>query len=246
KEEGEEDRPRFGLKVVGRIELKQTSQEPAKAKPEAKEIPGVSKPSPLAPAVPSKAPVEEEEAKDKKLKKVPKKSRRDGLEVDLEGIGKVATLTQLTRLASAATPERPERERVFEPVRSPRKRKTLMKREGKKTENTIKRASKRVIKMGDSITVNDLAHAMSVKTGEIIKKLMALGSMVTINQAIDFDTASVMAQEYGYEAKKDIFEESQVLTSAEDKPEDLKTRPPVVTVMGHVDHGKTSLLDAIR
>jgi translation initiation factor IF-2 len=230
---------------VGRIELKPSSQEQAKAKTETKEAPGSSKLSPLTPPPVLKVP-EEEEEKDKKLKKAPKKNRRDELEVDLEGIGKVATLTQLTRLAAAVTPERPERERIFEPVRSTRKRKTLMKREGKKTEITVRRASKRVIKMGDGITVNDLAHAMSVKTGEIIKKLMALGSMVTVNQAIDFDTASVIAQEYGYEIKKDTFEESHVLSSAEDKPEDLKSRPPVVTVMGHVDHGKTSLLDAIR
>src|SRR4029434_586615 len=122
----------------------------------------------------------------------------------------------------------------------------LLKREGKKTEITIKKASKRVVWMGDTIQVGEIAHILSVKSGEIIKKLMALGTMATINQPIDFDTAGVIAQEYGYEVKKNIFEEAQVMAAAEDKPEDLISRPPVVTVMGHVDHGKTSLLDSIR
>src|SRR4029434_9429182 len=122
----------------------------------------------------------------------------------------------------------------------------LLKREGKKTEITIKKASKRVVWMGDTIQVGEIAHILSVKSGEIIKKLMALGTMATINQPIDFDTAGVIAQEYGYEAKKNTFEEGQVISAAEDKPEDLFHRPPVVTVMGHVDHGKTSLLDSIR
>ncbi|MFO1520107.1 MAG: translation initiation factor IF-2 [bacterium] len=245
----EEDRPRFGLKVVGQITLKPSHREAAggktAAKTEAKTAPSPARPG--GPAVAPSAPTTpEEEEKDKKVKKVAKKSKREELEVDLDGIGKVATLTQLTRLAAAATPEKVERERVFEPGRSLRKRKGIVKREGKKTEITTKKASKRIIKMGESIIVSELAHEMSVKAGEVIKRLMGMGSMVTLNQPIDFDTASIIAQEYGYEVKKDTFEEAHVLTASEDKPEDLVHRSPVVTVMGHVDHGKTSLLDAIR
>ncbi|HEC49896.1 MAG TPA: hypothetical protein ENI40_01910, partial [Candidatus Desulfofervidus auxilii] len=105
---------------------------------------------------------------------------------------------------------------------------------------------KRRVEMGETITVGELARAMGVKAGELIKKLMSLGVMSTINQPLDYDTASLVASEFDYEVKQVGFVEEDVLKPIPDKPEDLKPRPPVVTVMGHVDHGKTSLLDAIR
>ncbi len=238
--EQEEDRPRFGLKVVGKIDLKPSSRDASKPEakaPAAKVGEGtVFKPVSIE---------EEEEAKKNKVKKVVKKTRRDELEVDLEGIGKVATLTQLTRLAAATVPQRVERERIFEPGRNSRKKKSV-KKDFKKPDLAPKKASKRIIKIDEAIVVADFAHEMGVKSSEIIKKLMALGSMVTLNQAIDFDTATLVAHDYGYEVKKTGFEESQVINTSEDKAEDLEERPAVVTVMGHVDHGKTSLLDAIR
>ena len=100
--------------------------------------------------------------------------------------------------------------------------------------------------MEESITVAELAKAMGVKTGELIKKLISLGVMATINQPLDYETAALVASEFDYEVKKVGFIEEEILKPLPDKPEDLKPRPPVVTVMGHVDHGKTSLLDAIR
>jgi translation initiation factor IF-2 len=107
--------------------------------------------------------------------------------------------------------------------------------------------TKRVIELGDSITVGELARQMSLKSGEVIAKLFGLGVMATINQAIDKDTAQIVADELGYEVKHIEFNEQDILqdTITED-PEKLQIRPPVVTVMGHVDHGKTSLLDRIR
>ncbi len=108
------------------------------------------------------------------------------------------------------------------------------------------KASKRKIKIEEAITVGDLAKQMGIKANEVIKKLLLLGLPVTVNQAIDFDTASLVASEFGFEVEKKGFEEEEILQVEEDKPEDLQPRPPVVTVMGHVDHGKTSLLDAIR
>lgn len=108
------------------------------------------------------------------------------------------------------------------------------------------KATKRKIRIEEAIIVSELAHQMGVKATEVIKKLLLLGLPVTVNQAIDFDTASLVAAEFGYEVEKKGIEEETILATQEDRPEDLRPRPPVVTVMGHVDHGKTSLLDAIR
>ncbi len=109
------------------------------------------------------------------------------------------------------------------------------------------KAAKRKIRIEEAIRVADMAHQMGLKSGEIIKVLFNLGIMATINKALDIDTAAVVAAEFGYEVEKVGFAEEDYLVSvAADEPEQLKLRPPVVTIMGHVDHGKTSLLDAIR
>jgi translation initiation factor IF-2 len=99
----------------------------------------------------------------------------------------------------------------------------------------------------ETISVADLAHKMSVKAAEVIKVMMKMGSMVTINQVIDQDTAMIVVQEMGHIAKPAKLDDPEsLLAEAAVDEGSLETRPPVVTVMGHVDHGKTSLLDAIR
>jgi translation initiation factor IF-2 len=141
---------------------------------------------------------------------------------------------------------RPEKglETRFRPFR-PMKRKVVLKTP-KKTEVTVPKPIKRIIRIAEVITVGDLAKRMGVKGGELIKKLMEMGVLVNINQVIDADVSSLVAGEFGYEVEKVSLERQDLLERKEDLPEQLQPRPPVVTIMGHVDHGKTMLLDAIR
>ncbi|MFO7838336.1 MAG: translation initiation factor IF-2 [Desulfosalsimonadaceae bacterium] len=115
-----------------------------------------------------------------------------------------------------------------------------------KPQATTPKAIKRRIKVDDTIVIADLAKRMGIKANELIKTLMNMGMMVTVNQTIDFDTANLVAQEFNFEVERASFEEDAVLKTEEDDPSQLMPRPPVVTIMGHVDHGKTSLLDVIR
>ncbi len=130
-----------------------------------------------------------------------------------------------------------------------RKKRVLPGKDQRQTEITVPKASKRVVRISEVVTVGDLARNMGVKAGEVIKKLMGLGVMATINQALDIETATLVAAEFEHTVENVAFDVESALEVGHEEHADeekLEPRPPVVTIMGHVDHGKTSLLDMIR
>lgn len=219
----EDESKKVGPKVLGRIQL------PTRPKPQPQKDQAGSRSATGTVTRTAVVAVDEDEEREKK-KALGKKSRK-------REISRVDLLDYDGRDASRRTPRAgkgkgaKDRDRGDSPLGDANKPK----------------AGKRIVQIGDSISVGDLAHQMSVKVGEVISKLIELGVMATINHAVDFTTASLIAEELGFEVKNVSFDEGLILKDeATDDPASLKVRPPVVTIMGHVDHGKTSLLDYIR
>ncbi|MBS1960006.1 MAG: translation initiation factor IF-2 [Bdellovibrionales bacterium] len=183
------------------------------------------------------------------------KSDRDGFKfarVDKENLDKMAEEEARKRGPKAFDTEIKPEDVKFTDYRKkemifiPKRKKAPVGKSIQKTEITVAAAHKRVVQMGDTITVGEFAAQLNAKANDVIKKLMMMGTMATVNQTIDFDTATVIANEFQYEVKNIAFKEDSILAQEEDTADQLEHRPPVVTIMGHVDHGKTTLLDSIR
>jgi translation initiation factor IF-2 len=191
----------------------------------------------------AEAPVTEE-AEDKQDKKKKKKVKSTEKEEESDLDRKF-----LKKKISFRRKEVVESEELYEDAVKTQKLKKGVKAKPIKAHKTLittPKAIKRRIKIDETIVLSDLAKRMGIKANEMIGKLMMMGIMTTVNQTIDYETASLVAVEFGYELEKASFEEETILKVEADDPDKLAARPPVVTIMGHVDHGKTSLLDVIR
>jgi translation initiation factor IF-2 len=208
-------------------------------------------PSPAPPAASSAPPKPERARKPAAAAPTPTEEKKPDTKVKKK-IKKV----EVVEVAAKAKPvkKREVRERADlygvseREARTPARKKGLKKAIKKlsRAELTVPKAIKRRIKVGESVTVGELAKRMGIKSSDVIKQLLGMGIIATINYPIDFDSAVIVASEFGFEVERATVQEEDLLGLANREEGEALPRPPVVTIMGHVDHGKTSLLDAIR
>lgn len=236
----QKEEPPRSSRVLGRIDLVKLAQEQQRPRPvevrPARPASAPGRPSTTQPAAPATR----------------EPSREGGTPAPAGGdatpAGAAGRRTKKRKVVRS--PEQPEvQERDLRTGRGRQKKKIVIGKEQRQTEITVPKASKRVVRISEVVTVGDLARNMGVKAGEVIKKLISLGVMATINQTLDFDTASLVAADFDHTVENVAFDVESALEVGHEEHADegrLEPRPPVVTIMGHVDHGKTSLLDAIR
>ncbi len=234
--------PKMGLTVRGKIDLQALKEQHAKAergkdateKADEKPKHKKKKKKKIASGVPETT----EESADSDRKKTAAKRGKKGKTKDVDA-GEVADAIKRTIAAMGDYGPVSARSQL-------RRKKRARREEEQRRESERVEIEKRTLKIYEYASVSEIASLMNVSVTEIISSLIGLGVMASINQRLDLDTITLVASEFGFEVQHVAMADSDALEDTADEEEELASRPPIVTIMGHVDHGKTSLLDYIR